>query len=106
MTETMRETFLVRFPGSAFPTLRLPKGPRLSEFLTPENSPVLFGCRTGICGTCLVSVVVLDTGDLSPSTDDEGELLDLLCPGRPDARLACQVNLTADIELVGLSALA
>ncbi|MBC6436085.1 2Fe-2S iron-sulfur cluster binding domain-containing protein, partial [Nostoc sp. HG1] len=28
----------------------------LSEHLTIQNSPVLFGCRTGICGTCLVEV--------------------------------------------------
>jgi ferredoxin len=106
MTETARETFLVRFPGSGFPALRLPRGPHLSELLTPENSPVLFGCRTGICGTCLVSVAVLDGGRLASAAGDERELLDLLCPGRPDARLACQLDLAADIELMALSEVA
>jgi ferredoxin len=73
----------------------LAEGANLSEHLTVENSPVLFGCRTGICGTCLVQV----DGDISPPGDEEQDLLDVVAPGDPRARLACQLELTADIEL-------
>jgi ferredoxin len=53
-----------------------------------------------------VSVAALDGGRLASAAGDERELLDLLCPGRPDARLACQLDLAADIELMALSEVA
>jgi ferredoxin len=87
---------------SGHPPLRLPQGANLSEHLTIENSPVLFGCRTGICGTCRSSVQVLNGGQLEPQSEDELNLLGIVCPGHPTARLACQINLTADIKIAPL----
>jgi ferredoxin len=89
--------FLVHFPASGHPPVRLPRGPSLSQYLTPVNSPLLFGCRTGICGTCVVAVTVVPGGVLAPPAEDEAELLSLICPARADARLACQLDLTAHI---------
>ena len=96
MTASVR-TFAVRF-RSAHPPLHLASGARLLDHLDIENSPVLFGCRTGICGTCAVHVDVLD-GVLAPPDRDEAELLALLRPGDATARLACQLVLTADIRV-------
>ena len=85
----------VTFAGDTHPALCLPRGARLSEHLTVRNSPVLFGCRTGICGTCLSRV----SGAIPPPSPDEAEVVDLLAPGEPGLRLLCQVELTADIRV-------
>jgi ferredoxin len=87
----------LRFPGSRWPSIQVEPGGALSSHLTALNSPVLFGCRTGLCGTCLVTVEPTD-GAASPD-DDERELLDLLAPDDPTARLACQLRLTTDAAL-------
>jgi ferredoxin len=87
-----------RVESAGYAPLELPDGAELSRTLTVQNSPVLFGCRTGLCGTCLVSVAVVD-GGLAPPSVEELELLEVICPEREDARLACQLRLTADIRI-------
>jgi ferredoxin len=85
----------ISFPNSNFAAIAtLPNQP-LVDVLTVQNSPILFGCRTGICGTCLIEV----DGDIPPPDADEQELLDLLAPDYPKARLACQINVTHDIAI-------
>jgi ferredoxin len=85
----------IHFPETAYPDLTLAAHQPLSEHLTIQNSPVLFGCRTGVCGTCLVEVL----GDIPPSNPDEQELLDAIAPNHPTARLACQLLLTTNLEI-------
>ena len=87
--------YCVSFPNSSFGEVILQTGDRLSEKLTVQNSPILFGCRTGLCGTCLMRV----TGDIPPAQPEEQELLAILAPGDPHARLTCQIELTADIAI-------
>lgn len=82
----------------AHPPVRLRETARLYDHLTVENSPVLFGCRTGICGTCLVSVEAI-RGELAPPSKEEAELLSLMAPGDAKARLACQLRPTADVRI-------
>ena len=91
-----RSSCTVRFPNSKFPSIAVEPHRNLAEVLTVQNSPVLFGCRTGICGTCLVRV----EGDIPPPDRDEREMLDILAAELPQARLACQLDLTDDIALV------
>ncbi|MEW5857949.1 MAG: 2Fe-2S iron-sulfur cluster-binding protein [Cyanobacteriota bacterium] len=86
---------IIRFPGTDYSPLTLEKHSNLSEHLTVQNSPVLFGCRTGICGTCLVVV----KGDIPPPREDEKEVLETLAPGNNQVRLACQLDLSSDIEI-------
>lgn len=95
----------VRFDG-AYPAVQLPCGSRLLDHLTMENSPVLFGCRAGMCGTCLVRVEPTGDGALEPPAAAEVELLDIIAPGEPRARLACQVVLTADVRVAPAGSLA
>ncbi|MBD2654178.1 (2Fe-2S)-binding protein [Synechocystis sp. FACHB-383] len=86
---------IISFPESNFSPLSLQFNARLGEYLTLENSPILFGCRTGLCGTCLVRVV----GEIPPPGAEEKELLAILSPDDAQARLACQIRLTGDIAI-------
>ena len=90
------ETFEISFVGP-FPPVRLAKGVELSEYLTVQNSPILFGCRIGICGTCAVELVE-DQGQ-HPRTENESEYLEALCPEDPTYRLACQMKACANVKL-------
>jgi ferredoxin len=83
----------VRFFDEKYAPVELAEGSAISEHLDVGNSPLLFGCRTGLCGTCLLRV----EGQLPPPSAEEQELLDLLAPGDPQARLGCQIKLMSDI---------
>lgn len=86
----------VSFPTEHKP-VSLPRDAQLSEHLTVTNSPILFGCRTGICGTCLIHADAQGDGSLVPAEPEEAELLALIAPGNPKARLACQLKLRCDV---------
>ncbi|MBI5203071.1 MAG: (2Fe-2S)-binding protein [Elusimicrobia bacterium] len=75
--------------------VRVGREASLQDTLTCANSPVLFGCRTGICGTCASRVE--PSGALPPPTGEESETLGLFCPGEPKARLLCQLKPAVDI---------
>ncbi|MEO1427464.1 MAG: 2Fe-2S iron-sulfur cluster-binding protein [Cyanobacteria bacterium J06633_8] len=89
----------IQFPETNYQSIELEANQNLAEHLTVENSPILFGCRTGICGTCLV---IID-GDIPPASAAEKELLEILAPENPKARLACQIQLTKDIQITSYS---
>ena len=91
--------FTITFSPASHAKIRLRRGSVLSEHLTIDNSPLLFGCRTGICGTCLIEVLSQENGDLPEPSDDEKELLDIVAPDNLKARLACQIQLCADIRI-------
>ncbi|MEB3215302.1 MAG: 2Fe-2S iron-sulfur cluster-binding protein [Nostocales cyanobacterium 94392] len=86
----------IQFLNTNYLPINLKKNDKISEHLTIENSPILFGCRTGICGTCLVVV----EGDIPPPSAEEKELLEVLAPENNKARLACQIELTNDIKII------
>ena len=85
----------IQFIETNYQPIELEINQNLAENLTIENSPILFGCRTGICGTCIVAV----EGDIPPASEEEKELLEVLAPENPKARLACQIQLTNDIQI-------
>jgi len=93
----MASEFRVQFPGTDFPELRVAGGLSLSRTLDVQNSPILFGCRTGICATCICLIEGLRRGP----GEDEKEVLEIYAPEHPGARLACQVDVDADISIVG-----
>lgn len=73
------------------------EGEFLSESLDVMNSPILFGCRTGICATCLVRVVE-GMENLPPLGEDEEEVLEIYAE-QPHCRLSCQLQLKGDVKL-------
>lgn len=88
----------ISFPGTNYPPITLQPHQNLSEHLTIQNSPVLFGCRTGICGTCLMEVI----GDIPAAKAEEQEMLDTLASDVPNARLVCQIDLATDVKIFRL----
>lgn len=92
------QQYIVSFPDTNYPPISLEPHQKLSEHLTVQNSPVLFGCRTGICGTCLVLI----NGETSPPSAEEREVLEVIAPEHTNARLACQLELTSHLEITYL----
>lgn len=88
---------VIEFPGADYAAIEVDADTPLFDVLDASNSPVLFGCRTGICGTCVCSVVT--SGDVPGPDDDEREILEIFAEDDPTARLACQVQLRADIAI-------
>jgi ferredoxin len=83
-------TLRIEFPGTAFPAQEIPERACLPLYLDVQNSPLLFGCRSGLCGTCLIEVDAA-AGAVQAATADEREALEIYAPGNPNARLACQL---------------
>jgi ferredoxin len=90
----------VEFPGTGFCPLEVPHCAPLALHLTVHNSPVLFGCRSGLCGTCLVEVEPIGKETLAPPDALEAETLGLHAPENSKARLACQLRVSADLRIV------
>jgi len=87
----------IEFPGTAFAPIELPDLSSLSLHLTVKNSPLLFGCRSGLCGTCLIEV---EADDPLPAPDaEEIEALGIYAPGNPRARLACQLRVSTNLRI-------
>jgi ferredoxin len=74
----------------------LEEGAEIAKVLNAANSPLLFGCRTGICGTCLVEVIEGSEEDRTPN-DDEQELLEIIAEDQKNVRLACQMKMKNDL---------
>lgn len=88
----------LEFPESGKPAIDLKDGDSLSEKLTIQNSPILFGCRIGICGTCAIEVLETEK-PLSPRSRDESDFLDNMAPGRDNVRLACQIRVRGNMKI-------
>jgi len=87
----------IEFPGTPFAPVDLPDLSSLSLHMTVQNSPLLFGCRSGLCGTCLIEVEADEP--LPPPDSAEAEALELYAPGNPRARLACQLRVSAGLRI-------
>ncbi len=88
----------IEFVDVRFAPIEVMTGQPLAEVLTVQNSPVLFGCRTGLCGTCVVGV----EGDVGEASAAELEILELYATGNPLARLACQLQVRGDVVLTSV----
>lgn len=77
-------------------TVQVEANQNLAEICDEYPTSLLFGCREASCGTCLIEVVSgLD--NVSAVTTNEQDLLDVLAPDNPQARLACQCVVLGDI---------
>jgi ferredoxin len=71
-------------------TIVIGAGARLIEFSERAGAGILYGCREGECGTCLVQVVSGAENLSEPSVLEDQILKSLLAP--EDYRLACQAQ--------------
>lgn len=61
-----------------------------------NRAPVLFGCQSGMCGTCLIEV----EGPVEPPPgEQEAMTLRVVTSGTPDRRLACQLKVFQDLRI-------
>jgi ferredoxin len=80
------------------PAITTMPGRSLMDICDEFNTPILFGCRSASCGTCLVRVT--SGGDmLSPITSSEAILLAVLANDDPEVRLACQCIVNGSISV-------
>lgn len=79
-----------------------PAGTPLQAIADAAGADITFGCRTGSCGTCRVSVVE-GLAHCSPAGPEERDFLKGV-EAPPNQRLACQVCVhgDVDIEYIGL----
>ncbi len=78
-------------------TINVDDGYALIDMCEDHDTSILFGCRDGACGACMVKV--LDGLDkLSPMQDDERDFLETMA-AEPNERLACQCRVYGDVTL-------
>jgi ferredoxin len=74
-----------------------PEGTPLQRIADAAGADITFGCRTGSCGTCRVSVVEGLEHCSEPGPEERDFLKGLDAPA--DQRLACQVSVHGDIAI-------
>lgn len=78
-------------------TITVPAGTRIIEISDKLNSGIVYGCREGDCGTCLMKVVE-GLENLSQPSALEARILKEHLAGR-DMRLACQAQVLGDVTV-------
>lgn len=78
-------------------TLDVEEGYALIDMCEDHDTSILFGCRDGACGACMVKVIK-GADKLSPVGDDEKDFLETMA-AEPDERLACQCKVYGDVVL-------
>jgi len=61
------------------------------------DTSILFGCRDGACGACMIRVVQ-GAENLSPMQDHERDFLETMA-AEPNERLACQCRVFGDVTI-------
>jgi ferredoxin len=69
----------------------------LIDMCEDHDTSILFGCRDGACGACMVRVIS-GADNLSEMKDDEKDFLETMA-AEPDERLACQCKVKGDVTL-------
>lgn len=78
-------------------TVEVAAGTSLVDVADQVEASLPFGCRDGLCGTCIMTVLEgLD--QMAPMSDDERETLENY-EATPNQRLGCQTNVTADLTI-------
>ena len=69
-------------------TFDVPDNYALIDMCEDHDTSILFGCRDGACGACMVKII--KGGEfLNPMKDDERDFLETM-GAAPNERLACQ----------------
>lgn len=72
-------------------------GYALIDMCEDQDTSILFGCRDGACGACMVRVKE-GSEHLSKMGDDEKDFLETMA-AESDERLACQCKVYGDVIL-------
>lgn len=78
-------------------TIDVPENYALIDMCEDYDTSILFGCRDGACGACMVRI--LEGGqNLTPMKDDERDFLETMA-AQENERLACQCRVKGDVIL-------
>jgi ferredoxin len=78
-------------------TLDVEAGSMIIDVCESEETSILFGCRDGACGACMIRVLE-NPQNLSPMEDHERDFLETMA-ARDDERLACQCKVLGDVTV-------
>lgn len=69
----------------------------LIDMCEEHDTSILFGCRDGACGACMIKVKE-NAQNLSPMQDHEKDFLETMAAA-PNERLACQCRVLGDVVI-------
>ncbi len=72
-------------------------GASIIDVCENEETSILFGCRDGACGACMIRVVE-NPNHLSKMEELEKDFLETMA-AREDERLACQCKVLGDVTI-------
>lgn len=72
-------------------------GAALVDIADENDTELDFGCRDGMCGTCIFTPI-RGKENLNPADDEERDTLGNF-GADPGQRLACQVKILGDVEI-------
>ncbi len=78
-------------------TIDVVQGYPLINMCEEHDTSILFGCRDGACGACMVRIKE-GAENLSPIQDDEKDFLETMAADETE-RLACQCKVYGDVVL-------
>lgn len=78
-------------------TIEVPVGYKMIDMCEDHDTSILFGCRDGACGACMIKVLE-GAENLSPMQDDERDFLETMA-AEPHERLACQCVVKGDVKI-------
>lgn len=78
-------------------TIEVPEQFPLIDMCEDYDTSILFGCRDGACGACMIRVIE-HPENLSKMKEDERDFLETMA-ARPDERLACQCRVLGDVVI-------
>lgn len=78
-------------------TIDVPDGYAMIDMCEDHDTSILFGCRDGACGACMIRVLE-GSAHLSPMKDDERDFLETMA-AEADERLACQCKVYGDVKV-------
>ena len=81
-------------------TAQVNNGDKLIDVAQQQSASIPFGCKNGICGTCIVKVTK-GIENISPMEEKEKNTLAMFGAGAQN-RLACQCKVQGDVEIEDL----
>lgn len=78
-------------------TINVPEGALIIDICETEETSILFGCRDGACGACMIRVLE-NPQNLSKMEEHERDFLETMA-AREDERLACQCKVLGDVTV-------
>ena len=78
-------------------TIDVVDGYPLIDMCEDHDTSILFGCRDGACGACMIRVIE-GADHLSAMKDDERDFLETMA-AEPNERLACQCKVLGDVKI-------